>query len=349
MRAHAASSFGFVVVLLLAGCASDATKAREALALGKTRAAAGALEQAGTSFAEAARLDPRLHEAFARLARVRLTQGRARDAEAAALRAASLAPRSSFYSELLARAQLAMGKKDGALASFEQAITLDETQTARLAFAIGVLREQMGKPHDAQVSYERAATADASAVPPRLALARLHLRADRLDLAQRRLAEVRAHVPAEGSERALFASLEARVERRARTTRTRERANRLGIAGPGAAAIWESRRGRDSESPLIINNLSMDQLFGESSGFTVGTLGSAADMLAGADGIAVASGGPVSGGFATGAGGGLGGIGTLRRAELVSAPTPAASPSAAARAAAPAPRVTPTSAAAPPP
>jgi len=276
------SSFAFAIALLLLGCSSDATKAREALALGKTRAAAGALEQAGTSFAEAARLDPRLHEAFARLARVRLTQGRARDAETAALRAASLAPRSSFYSELLARAQLATGKKDGALASFEQAIALDATQTARLAFSIGALREQMGKPDDALAAYERAATADASAVLPRLALARLQLRADRLDLAEKRLAEVRAHVPAEGSERVLFAALDARV-----TTLTRERQ----IAREEPLGMF-ARQAVPSREWMRDANVGILQIFGGMDGASRAfadvlgsSRGSAADVLAQANAV----------------------------------------------------------------
>jgi len=331
MRAPAAaSSLCFAIALLLLGCSSDATKAREALALGKTRAAAGTLEQAGTSFAEAARLDPRLHEAFARLARVRLTQGRARDAETAALRAASLAPRSSFYSELLARAQLATGKKDGALASFEQAIALDATQTARLAFSIGALREQMGKPDDALAAYERAATADASAVLPRLALVRLQLRADRLDLAEKRLAEVRAHVPAEGSERVLFAALEARV-----TTLTRERQiareretqreieHTLQVMGAFGVGMNTSREWmRDA-------NVGILQIFGGMDGASRAfadvlgsSRGSAADVLESANGVGIATSAPprALGGY--GGGGGIS-MGTL---HVVIAPIAASPP-----------------------
>jgi len=326
MRALApVSSFCFTVALLLLGCSSDATKAREALALGQTRAAAGTLEQAGRSFAEAARLDPRLHEAFARLARVRLTQGRARDAETAALRAASLAPRSSFYSELLARAQLAAGKKDGALASYEQAIALDATQTARLAFSVGALREQMGKPDDALTAYERAATADASAVLPRLALVRLQLRADRLDLAEKRLAEVRVHVPAEGSERVLFAALDARV---ATLTRERQIARERGL-GIIVPPVFPTRASiRDANAQIL-------RLFGE--------MDAARAFADDADAIGVGGGG--LGTRAAGMGGGtaewLGGLGTRGTARISAQPAAPTQPVHAAPAATAPPAPTP--------
>jgi len=203
----------WLAVLLLgtAGCATDASKAREALARGKQLAAAHQLDAAATQLASAATLDPRLHEAFARLARVRLEQHRAPDAETAALRAASLVPRSAYYSELLGRVQLASGNTDGALASLEQAITLDPTQTARLAFTVGLVRERAGKPIEALAAYDRAATADPNAVLPRIALARLLLDAERLDAAAHRLDEARPHVAAEGAEHTLLAALDARV------------------------------------------------------------------------------------------------------------------------------------------
>ena len=146
LRATAASIL--VVLLVLSGCTSDAETARTALGLGKRQQASGALVDAAIQLSEAARLDPRLHEAYARLARVRLAQGSARDAETAALRAAALVPRSSYYSELLGRTQLAEERVDAAIASLEQAITLDPTQTARLAFTLGVLQERQGDPRN---------------------------------------------------------------------------------------------------------------------------------------------------------------------------------------------------------
>jgi hypothetical protein len=155
---------------------------------------------------------------------VRLAQDDARAAETAALRAAALAPRSSYYSELLGRTQFAGHRNDAGIASLEQAITLDRAQTARLAFTIGVRRERQGKLPEAQIAYERAATADPRAVLPRLALARLHLGTGRVDEAKRRLDECRAQVPSAGAKRELFARLDARVatliaERNARRER----------------------------------------------------------------------------------------------------------------------------------
>lgn len=200
-----------VSLLLFLACNSAGSDARSALARGKQLMASHTLDEAGARLTDATRLDPRLHEAFARLARVRLEQGRAAEAEAAALRAAALVPQSAYYSELLGRSQLAANHGDRALASFEQAITLDATQTARIAFTIGVLRERSGKPDEAQAAYERAATADASAVPPRLALVRIDLRAERLDAAKRRIDELRPRIGAEAPEHAVFAALDARV------------------------------------------------------------------------------------------------------------------------------------------
>jgi len=342
MRALATVSSFCVVALLLLGCGSDATKARAALALGKSLATAGTLARAGASFANATRLDPRLHEAFARLARVRLTQGRARDAETAALRAASLAPRSSFYSELFARAQLAAGKQDGALASFEQAMTLDAAQTARLAFTIGAMREQMGKPEDALAAYERAATADPAAVLPRLALARLQLRADRLDLAEKRLAEVRAHVPAEGSERVLFAALEARVAtltREHQSARERETQRAMGqMMRASNSAILRRLLGGTGSMGRVFSSGGLADVFGS------GDSG-ASDWLVDVDAIGIGGGGLGTRGAGMGGGGtagGLGGLGT-RGTARTSAPAAAsvrpvlAAPAAPAASAPPAP------------
>ncbi len=305
MNVRATVSAVLTSLLLLAACTSDASKAREALARGK-QLAQRSPDEAATHFADAARLDPTLHEAFARLARLRLEQHRGTDAETPALRAASLVPRSSYYSELLGRAQLAAQKPDGAAASLGQAITLDPRQTARLAFDIGVVREAQSKLVEAQASYERAAAADANAVPPRLALARLYLHAQRLDDAKRKLDEARAHVSPDGSERVLFARLDGQVEALVAQRAAAQAATLGGTSDERAARAAAMTRGILRLLGSIDDaGSATDSLFGDQIGdsFGFGGLG-----LSG-----VGAGGGFGGG-GTGEGSiGLGSLGTIGR------------------------------------
>jgi len=327
-----------LLLLGAAGCASDASKARDALARGKQLVTAHDLDAAATQLAAASTLDPKLHEAFARLARVRLEQSRAPDAETAALRAASLVPRSAYYSELLGRAQLASGKTDAALASLEQAITLDPTQTARLAFTVGAARERVGKPVEALAAYDRAATADVNAVLPRIALARLLLDAERLRDAEHRLDEARPHVAAEGNEHTLFAALDARITTLVAAKRQADESERQRLANVGIFALLGPSVDGPGDHLIDADAIPWGDTIGDAFGSTGGSnelgltgsggsggygdrtigLGSAGTIGLGHMGSI----GPGYGGGGSGASGGLGGLGRSGAIPNIAAGTP---------------------------
>jgi tetratricopeptide (TPR) repeat protein len=161
-----------LVAVTAGACRSSWERADAALKEGKALAAAGRVDEALARFETAVRIDPRLHEAHGRAARLELDRGRFGEAKRHAFAAVALAPTSGYYREMLGRAHAALGEDADAVSQLTGAMQLDPGRK-RLGFELGRVHERLGRPEAALRDYRAAAEADAAAVAPRVAIARL--------------------------------------------------------------------------------------------------------------------------------------------------------------------------------
>ena len=298
MRSRPLAPLFAAALWLVPGCGPrPEAEAAAHVSSGLTLAGMGQTEAAAHELELGLRLAPRHHEAWMRLARIRLDQGRFAEARAAATQFAALRPRSPYARELLGRAALGLHDDATAARELSQALALDPGR-GYLHVTLGRMHERGRRYSDAIMSYTRAMEALPGVAEPRIGYARsllAHLpTADNAvaavaDSAGRLLDEARSAKAVTDAQRAEIVRLSAYVERlRAERDRREQRVvdgenararalaqartfgilGLLGSRGPrsGIVSPWGRDTGLGSDASGVLGGLMGDQI-GDSFGY----------------------------------------------------------------------------------